>query len=216
MTKVRVSNDYRLVYKPEHPKAMKGEDWGGYVYEHIVVAESMLGRFLRPEEVVHHLDLDRSNNREGNLLVLERSQHIKIHIWLDKGAPMVKAIGEQKFLKNRVNSGESKVVNKVCIICNLTLQKKQINYCSVECKQVGNAQKSKKPPKHTLEKLIAKKTSLLQIGKLYGVSDNAVRKWLISYDLLIPKRKKTTMAILSQAESTLSEGAETTGEVQSS
>lgn len=214
MTKVRVSNGYRLVYEPEHPKAMKGKDWGGYVYEHILVAEKMLGRPLRGEEVIHHLDLDKANNRVGNLLVLERSQHMKLHVWLDQGAPMTKVIGEQKFLKNRVNSGESKVAHNVCVICGLTLQKKQKQYCSVKCMAEDINKKSNKPPKEKLEELIANKTSLLQIGKKYGVSDNAVRKWFISYGIPIPvRKKKATMAILSQAEGTPSEGAETTGEV---
>ena len=38
------------------------------------------------------------------------------------------------------------------------------------------------PPKEDLEKLIYN-TSFVQIGKQYGVSDNAVRKWCASYGL---------------------------------
>lgn len=46
---------------------------------------------------------------------------------------------------------------------------------------------SNKPDKNELFELISTK-SFLQIGKEYGVSDNAVRKWCKSYDL--PYRKK--------------------------
>ena len=81
MTKseVRMLNGYRLIYRPDYPGAMINSNWQGYVYEHIYVAEGFLGRPLRENEVVHHLDLDRSNNRSENLLVLEKPQHGKLH-----------------------------------------------------------------------------------------------------------------------------------------
>ena len=46
------------------------------------------------------------------------------------------------------------------------------------------------------------------IGRMYGVTSKAVAKWLAKYH--------TGMSTLSQAEGTPSEGAETSGEVQSS
>jgi len=44
------SKGYVLIYKPEHPYANKK----GYVFEHRLVAEETLGRFLKPGEQVHH------------------------------------------------------------------------------------------------------------------------------------------------------------------
>jgi hypothetical protein len=41
------------------------------VLEHIVVAEKMLGRRLRPNEEVHHKDHDRANNDPDNLQVYD-------------------------------------------------------------------------------------------------------------------------------------------------
>ncbi len=216
MLKAREVNGYRLLYMPENESSIKTGNWKGYVYEHVVVAEKSLKRKLKQNEVVHHLDLDRSNNKESNLLVLERSQHIKIHMWLDIGAPVSKDIGERKFLKNGVNSGESKAATNFCEICSKTLQKKQIKYCSIECKFQSYKNSSLKPKKEVLVDLISKKVSLRKIGKMFSVSDNAVRKWLKSYNIPIPQRKSAATAILSQAKSTLLEGAETTGEVKSS
>lgn len=47
--------------------------------QHRHVAESALGRRLRPNEVVHHLDEDKSNNAKSNLQVEARDKHSKDH-----------------------------------------------------------------------------------------------------------------------------------------
>ena len=52
-------------------------------YEHTVVAEAILGRKLRKNEVVHHKNGDKKDNRPDNLEVLTRSEHAKHHrpVW---------------------------------------------------------------------------------------------------------------------------------------
>jgi hypothetical protein len=52
---------------------------GERVQEHRYVAERMLGRPLRPDEVVHHRDRNRTNNDECNLQVMTRSEHMTLH-----------------------------------------------------------------------------------------------------------------------------------------
>ena len=39
------------------------------VYLHRIIAEQSIGRKLRPGEIVHHLDEDKSNNSPENLVV---------------------------------------------------------------------------------------------------------------------------------------------------
>jgi hypothetical protein len=56
-------------------------------------------------------------------------------------------------------------------------------YCSVECAQKGGRKVANRPGKTTLKKLI-KTTSWVAIGKKYGVSDNAVRKWAKQYKII--------------------------------
>lgn len=50
------------------------------VHEHRLVAEKMLGRPLKPGEVVHHEDGDKRNNTPENLKVMTQSEHIREHL----------------------------------------------------------------------------------------------------------------------------------------
>jgi predicted nucleic acid-binding Zn ribbon protein len=200
-SKVRMLNGYRVIYDPTHPKAMTSENWNGYVYEHVAVAQNSLGRSLESDEVVHHLDGNRENNRSSNLLVLERSQHAKLHRWMEtNGAFTLKDVNE-----NGVNSGKPKSIS-TCKVCGKTLQAKQKGACSLKCKRILS-RKVERPDRPTLE-IDMQNLSMVAIGSKYGVSDNAIRKWIKSYEI--------DTAILSQASGTPEEGAETSGEVKSS
>lgn len=44
--------------------------------------ERHLGRKLGEDEVVHHANQDRTDNRLSNLMVMSLSEHARIHIWL--------------------------------------------------------------------------------------------------------------------------------------
>lgn len=52
--------------------------------EHVVIMEARLGRRLLPDEVVHHIDRDRSNNDPNNLALVTRSGHARLHRFEDK------------------------------------------------------------------------------------------------------------------------------------
>ena len=49
-------------------------------HEHRVVAEEMLGRPLKRNEIVHHIDGNKHNNDPSNLRVMTQSEHVRLHL----------------------------------------------------------------------------------------------------------------------------------------
>jgi len=60
---------------PLHPKANSK----GLYPLHRVLAENKIGRYLLPNEIVHHKDEDKTNNKEENLEVLTNEEHSRLH-----------------------------------------------------------------------------------------------------------------------------------------
>ena len=67
---------YVKVYTPNHPKATKD----GYVMEHILVMEEKIGRYLKTDEVVHHKNKKRNDNRLENLQLMTLKEHASLHM----------------------------------------------------------------------------------------------------------------------------------------
>lgn len=66
---------YILAYAPGHPYQVRN-----YVNEHRLVIEKRIKRFLSPQEIVHHIDGNKSNNRLSNLIAFtSRSAHLRFH-----------------------------------------------------------------------------------------------------------------------------------------
>ena len=66
---------YITLWMPDHPMARRN----GYLAEHRLVASQKLGRYLSPQEHVHHVNEDRSDNRPENLEVLSAREHALHH-----------------------------------------------------------------------------------------------------------------------------------------
>lgn len=85
----RKCNGYLQILKPNHPYSNKK----GYVYEHRLVMEEYIGRYLDPKEIVHHKDKNRLNNKIENLqLFSSNGKHLKEEL--------------------KIN------VNNICLLCN--------------------------------------------------------------------------------------------------
>lgn len=70
VAKAHVVRGYVRIMRKEHPRASAN----GYVPEHTLVMEEMLGRFLLPGENVHHKNGQRADNRPENLELWVKSQ----------------------------------------------------------------------------------------------------------------------------------------------
>lgn len=120
-----------------------------------MVVEKSLGRLLEENEVVHHINGDKSDNRICNLAVLTRKSHAMHHA--------------------------TRYEDKFCEDCGTLLKDKRSSKCR-KCRGISS-RKVERPSKDELSEEIKVK-SFSCIGRKYGVSDNAVRKWAKSYGII--------------------------------
>jgi hypothetical protein len=66
---------YLYTYSPTHPNRTNN----GYVASHRLIAERSEGRYLTEDEVAHHKNENKLDNRPENIEVMTKSQHSKHH-----------------------------------------------------------------------------------------------------------------------------------------
>ncbi len=77
--RVKDKYGYILIYKPNHPFAM----YKKYVYEHRLIIEKQIGRYLKSTEIVHHINSNCSDNRIENLKLFSSNiEHLNYHKYL--------------------------------------------------------------------------------------------------------------------------------------
>lgn len=168
---------YNVIYLPKHHKA----NMYGFVREHILIAEEILGRKLTTSECVHHIDKNKKNNDKTNLMIfVSSSDHAAFH----KGCKAIKNSDGVWMCVDKL-----KDIFYTCPVCEKEYHptyKSQKN-CSDECRVVSQ-RKCNRPDKDTLKTLIFN-YSFVSISKIYNMSDNGIRRWCKDYDLPYTKEE---------------------------
>ena len=73
--KKKRSDGYMAIYFPDHP--LSNSD--GYIMEHQLVMECLIGRHLEKNECVHHINFIRDDNRKENLQLMTVNEHMSFH-----------------------------------------------------------------------------------------------------------------------------------------
>ncbi len=101
--RILTEEGYVLVRMPDHPFARLN----GYVAEHRIVMEAYLGRFLKEDEIIHHRNEIKSDNRVINLLLTTQQEHGYIH-WDDEQKRKERATFMSNLRKQRFWSSKKK------------------------------------------------------------------------------------------------------------
>jgi len=72
----KTSKGYVMVIDRRHPRSKNNR---GYIFEHIVVMEKYIGRYLKNDEVVHHINGVKDDNRIKNLQLTTHGEHTRLH-----------------------------------------------------------------------------------------------------------------------------------------
>jgi hypothetical protein len=125
---------------------------------------------------LHHIDCDHSNNDLSNLQILCPNCHCISHKKMRKNKP--KAVRKKyKRTYARTNGDKKPILIEKAEIINPQLVGDNVRIAYPR----PNNRKIERPPYDQLIDEI-EKTSYLAVGKKYGVSDNAIRKWIKIYE----------------------------------
>lgn len=144
---VGLKNGYLQFRDWDHPLHYESD---GSVYLHRHLASIKMNRWLTSEDHVHHIDENRLNNEFSNLEILTAVEHALLH----NGC-----IG--LFL---------------CPVCGVEFEphNSKSTHCSTECAH-KSAIKNKEITKEILDALIPT-TSWTDLGKMFGYTDNGIKK----------------------------------------
>ena len=170
-----------------------------------------LGQPIKLE--LHHINGNHNDNRLENLQLLCPNCHAYTDNYRGKNIKQsaqkkISEVEQSKFKETLIDDGnlepekryiiiesgaETKQAEpksrktkepRYCAFCGKELIGKQHNnkYCSQECAHKANG--SKRPDVFTLLNDFKELKSFVQVGKKYGVTDSAVRKWCSLYSIL--------------------------------
>jgi len=115
---------------------------------------------------VHHIDSNTLNNRADNLAVLSPSEHQRLH----------------GVAYRRRSTLECPICHRPFEAIRSRAVKRGVKFCSAACRQLAD-RRVERPSRLYLAELMTTVRNFCELGRMFGVSDNAVRKWARAYGL---------------------------------
>lgn len=167
---------------PNNPRSTKE----GYVYTHVLIVEKKLGRLLKPEEVVHHVDEDKFNNDPDNLIVFKtKADHAAFH----KGCEAILegdaywCPGKRSSLQCPICGNKKDRCAAMCFDCRCKLNEKRNKIMRLEKTNTKTDEVLLDDDFRNILKNDVRDNSFLKLSKKYDVCDNTIRKWCVKYGL---------------------------------
>lgn len=150
-------------------------DWITKVYEHRLVAEKAYSIRLKRSVHVHHVNKNPSDNRACNLQVVSSPEHMSMH-------------------KGHRRNTECSYCKKALTVTAMSYKRSSRHFCNQNC-WAKYQRESIRPSKQELEKVMTQVKTWRAMGKLYNVSDTAVRGWAKDYGLPHYKQKSKLLKV---------------------
>lgn len=162
---------YKWIRMPGHPNATQN----GYVQEHRIVAEQIVGRVLDQDEAVHHIDRNTENNSIENLMVFaSRRDHNAFHL----GAPAWSDDGLIWHASSVLHTSECQYCGKKFLV-----PKGGRKFCSTECMENAKKNISEERITEIQRALYECNGNFSKAARLFGVSSSGIAKLLKTHGL---------------------------------
>lgn len=132
---------------------------------------------------IDHIDGCHTNNTYENLRAICPNCHAQTDTYKGKNMAICKNNTNKKPVQIKPIEPKPILEDKLCTGCSKIIDRRytQCNACRIKSVyESGQFRKVERPSYEQLQSDI-KEMSMVQVGKKYGVSDNAIRKWLKTY-----------------------------------